>query len=416
MFSYKKYIFPFLIGCLAITPANAQGRATNKVMSLRLPWNRPAVSQKLSKRVAHSYLEAITAQQEIKEPIEMGSVAFRMNQPLRTTPQTLYPQVPFLTTPQQLGDYLMARNNREFLSFLKTDRQRFDQIQQQLADFKKGRRSIVEGEEINWIVSQIPDETSLLLLGECHYIDDIKLSMMQLLPALRDKYPNRPMVLFTEFLPEGFLFNNMPLNEEMSKYTPIWLMAQNAEIPVIGLEPSFVKDNHNCAIMEIVGEEKKDIWGCYEGIRLRDAQWANFIKTFRQYQLQKYPEWKDMLFIVYAGAGHTEYSRAYSLPGMFPTENIFSVSFYPSYLPSAEGGKEYPVSNFDAATNSILIKDRTLQYKNPTLARLAGFNIRFKVDPIHQIDGFIGSPENFSPEEFKQILEDPSIQNLLNNP
>ena len=388
-FANKKYFFVFLISVLTVTTATAQGNMAQRAAQLGKFPARRSVTRTLKNRVQRTYLDAQIARcallpaDEWSSFIVFSSPANRMKPQLHVAPQELYPQAPFLVTRKQVSDYFLSLNNREIVPFLKVQQQYRKNIQQHLDDFKKGRRSILEGAEMRWVASQIPDKTSLLLLGETHTVDDIKLNIIQLLQELRNKYPNRPMLLFTEFLPQGTVFGKNTWAQSLPTYAPVWAIAHNLDIPTLGLEPTFVSKNDNCE-MGPKHSLRENIWTSYEGMRLRNTHWVSFIKDFQQQMRQAHPELDDILIIVYSGAGHTQYGMPYSVADMFPEEKIFSVSFYPTYLES-NNMRTYETSPFDKYSNGLFAKDKALLFKDKKLANLLGSNIRIKVEPIHQI-------------------------------
>lgn len=406
MFAYKKFFFILLISVLTATTAAAQGNVARQAAQLGKFPARPSVSRVLKDRVQRTYLDAQIARCALVPADEQSSfVSFslpanRMKPQLHVDPQEIYPQTPFLVTRKQVSNYFLARNNRETIAFLREQQQHRENIQQHLNDFKKGRRSILEGEEMSWVISQMPNNTSLLLLGETHTVDDIKLNIIQLLQELRNKYPNRPIVLFTEFLPQGTVFGKNIWAQNLPTYAPVFAIAHNLNIPTLGLEPTFVFKNDNCE-MGLKRSLRENIWTSYEGMRLRNTHWVSFIKDFQQQIRQDHPELNDMLMIVYSGAGHTQYGMPYSIADMFPDEKIFSVSFYPTYLES-NNTRIYETSPFDKYSNGLFAKDKTLLFKDKKLANLLGSDIRIKVDPIHQIAeiGLIVS-DNSSAIDFK---------------
>ncbi|MBR4682391.1 MAG: hypothetical protein IKP06_03710 [Elusimicrobiaceae bacterium] len=389
MLSYKKYFVSFLLCILTATLAGAQGRAAGRAAALgRFP---KGVSKALENRVIRTYHTSLQAQQDVLLPVEFIAAVYRdMFPQLRANWKELYPDVLFLSNAKQATNYFLARNNRDALTFLTANQKRIEEINRRLDDLKSGRKSIEKGEEINWIISQIPKETSCLLLGEYHDVDDIRLNIAKLLTTLREQNPKRPIVLLTEFLPERSIFGRNTLGT-YKNLIPVWLAADQAKILVLGLEPNFVLNNHSSRPLDpkfpISKDAETSIWASYEGLRVRNNYWATFINGLRQTMPKVHPELSDALFIVYAGDGHTAYHEPYSLPSLLPDEKIFSVAFYPTYDETKDGlYRIYETSDFDRATQNFFTHERTVQFKDPELAKLAGFNIRLKVEPIHKIE------------------------------
>ena len=381
MFTYKKYIFLSLICLLTATAAGAQGNVSRHAAKLRKFPANIQVSKTLADRVQNTYQAALRTQPH--HTLEfITEAANNMRPRLVSNLNELYPEAVFLSNSKQVTDYFLARNNRNAIAYAATHQQRLTQIQQHLNEFEKGRKSIKEGEEVRWIAGQIPSETSCLFLGEYHHVFDIHLTIANLLSALREQNPNRPLILLTEFLPEQSILGKTTTGLDMPDLLPIWAAAQKAHIPVLGLEPEFLFNNAGCMLCE-KKKKRGNIWASYEGMRLRNTRWAFFITNFRQTMARVHPELNEALFIVYAGAAHTGYHAPYSLATLLPDEKIFSVAFFPLYrdrLPH-----DYHTSDFDRMTNGLFATERLLQFTDPELAKLAGFDIRLKVEPVHQI-------------------------------
>ena len=388
---YKKFFLPFLL-CILTVPMLAQGQIRQAAQA-GIAFSPRQVSRVLSRRVKRTFESSLPSTNLFPQAMRfVGIPVDRIQNLSNLTPQDLYPEVSFLTTNKQAGNYLLARNNRSVPSLLAAEKQRFEEIQQHFNEFKKGVKSVLEGEEINWIVSQIPDKTSCLFLGEHHSegynIQDSRIAIADVLTALRARYPQRPMVLFTEFLPEGEILGNT-----ISQFDPNVLLfvsqaAQNATIPLIGLEPDFVWNNRNSTAGVRGTKFQIPTWALAEGVLLRNKRWSTLMSNLR-HRFNENPELQDALFIVFAGNGHTEYGMAHSLTAMLPDEKIFSVSFYPTYLTNKQGECDYVTSHFDVMTQGFFAEEKTLLFKDPQLAQLAGFNIRYKTEPRHAMDVYI---------------------------
>ena len=314
----------------------------------------------------------------------VGKPTFTMSPYMFTDPQEIYPQLPFLTTREQQANYFLARNNREYIAFVRSSRQRLKGIEQHMKELDQGRMVVPQGKEISFAIDNIPDETSLLLIGENHSLGGVDSQVAQLLRSLRDKYPNRPMVLFTEFLPEGA---SSPFARGIDRAISLSTARNVLSIPIFGLEPAFVEKNiicEACGIDLYTLAHTQNIWTTPEGLRLRNTRWATSIKAYQQQLAREHPEWENPLTIVYAGAGHTEYGRPSSLPEMFPNEKIFSISLVSASQENEQLGlKLYNTSVFDKYIRGRFAKERVLLYKDKALAELSGSNVRLKLDPIH---------------------------------
>ena len=379
---HKKLILTLLLLICMVQGSWAQGKFTRQAVKLGKFPAKMSVSQALESRVERTYLAARKACQET---VIVPGVGNRIAPRLKADSREFYPENAFLSNSQQVTNYFIASNNRHTKSWHNTQQQYINIIQQNLDELQKGRKSILEGEEVNWIVSQIPQETTCLFLGEFHGFLDVRFTVADLLKTLKAKNPNRPVVLLTEFLPEREVFGKTTMGLNSPEFLPVWAEADAANIPVIGLEPDFVLNNAESHLREKVSWlnfDKGNIWGTDEGVRIRNTRWASFITTLRQTMSQTHPELSNALFIVYAGAGHTEYNAPFSLANMLPEEKIYSVTFFPTTVNS-----KLQTWDFDEATNGLFLQEKALQFKNRDLAKLAGFDIRLRIKPVRKLTG-----------------------------
>ena len=368
---HKKLVFTSLLLIFVFQGSWAQGKFTRQAVNLGKFPAKTSVSSALEARVQRTYLAARKAWQGTTIVGGAGNIIAPR---LKADLPEFYPENVFLSTPQQVTNYFIANNNRHTKALHNIQQQYTNAIQQHLDELKKGRKSIVKGEEVNWIVSQIPQETTCLFLGEYYGFLDIRFTVADLLKTLKAQNPTRSIVLLTEFLPEGSIFDQTTMGLNVPELIPVWAEANKANIPIIGLEPDFVlnNDSHLREKVSWINLDKGHIWQTTEGVRLRNMRWASFITNLRQTMSQTL---NNVLFVVYAGAGHTEYNAPFTLANMLPDEKIYSVTFFPT---SVKG--KVATSDFDEATNGLFMKEKALQFKNPNLAKLAGFDIRLRIE------------------------------------
>ena len=232
------------------------------------------------------------------------------------------------------------------------------------------------GGEMKWLASQINPDTKYLMLAEIHeavIADQIK----ELLRILHDRDSQRPIVLFTEFLPEGQKWT--PDTDEKIVYAdnlPLYQTAWNKDIPVVGLEiePQY---RNNGTVNErfqdgFSPEEGASLWETIEGVRLRNERWIKTLETYRA-------EYPDALFIIHAGTGHLEYSSPYSLGQYFAGPETLVVDVLPSMVVYTPDGEYTTLTGqFDFWTRGMFTRDRVLRFNSPHLAHLAGFDIRIR--------------------------------------
>lgn len=335
----------------------------------QLEWR---VSRVLNKRVRSTYRQAHGLAE--KYPSVSWSMASKeLSGLLQVTPQKLYPNVPFLTTNEQLAKYFVARNNREIMSHLPRLQQQQAEIMQRLEDFKKSRQLITHSpkEDAPWLASQIPAGTSLLLLGERHNVSSIPVHISAVIKEVQRQNPHREIVLFSEFMPEEPFHGKTLFSKQ---HILIWDTANELGIPTIGLEPQFVIENASLRIFDRRDPSyTPSIWASLEGVRLRNTRWLARLKAYRQ----KYPQ---ALFIVYAGNNHLLYGMPYSVADNLAGETPFVVTCYPQYIMDGND-KVYAVSLFDWETEGEFAQERVVRFSDPDLTRLAGFDIQLKLPP-----------------------------------
>ncbi|MCQ2410582.1 MAG: hypothetical protein MJ053_03570 [Elusimicrobiaceae bacterium] len=376
---WKRY-FILLISCVLLTSgAWAQKSGFRQLAKTFTTYPaRTKVSGTLAQRVERSYQTATLShlRNQGQSPFYFPPT-YHMQPLLNVDPATLYPDVPFLATSAQLSNYFLSRNNSMISNAISAQQHLISELNAHSQDIRRASRSVLEGEEINFLVHQIPENTSYLLVGEHHDVFSIYIHISLLITKLSKKFRNRPIILLTEFLPENVLF------QPSIVYTPVLDIAHKLGIPVVGLEPAFVDENA-CLLFSTKQFDNmpRDIWVSPEGVRLRNEHWATYITNLRQ-RLEEHwsPNAQSPLFIIYTGAGHNDYSELHSLSSLLPQEDTFSVAFFPTYFTVDDGTIIYETSRFDLLTGGKFAKETVLHFKDRSLAKLAGHDIRIKVSP-----------------------------------
>ena len=348
----------FLAGSLH---AQTQALAQAGRFSTRLPAaTQNTVSRTLAIRVENTYLR-LCWNKHLPSDLLPGQ---KLSQPFTSRPEDIYPGVPFLTNQEDLELYFIAQNNRETQKLLASMQRQTETLRQNAPSFCSAcEQFTLPPEQISpWLAAQIPERTDYLLLGEQHGFTEIKQTISQLLGELRERFPNRSIMLFTEFLPEHHVWGETEAPISHKSFFPIWEKAQEVHIPVIGLEPLFVSTDRMLRLNSPSGQELEKIWSSPEGLRVRNNRW---IHTLTQYH-KKYPQ---ALFIVYAGSGHLLYTDPHTLGKQFANFNTQVFTFYP------HTGYSY----FDVLTKGIFTSP-LLHITNGRSARMAGFDIQIKVD------------------------------------
>lgn len=321
-----------------------------------------------------------------------------LSQDLKTPPEILYPQVPYLQDQEQLGLYLLARNNREQAKWYPRIAALYQEINRRLDDFKQDQTLITHPREkdIAWVAEQLPEDISYLLLGECHYLPDMPKHVADLISYIhRVLQPEREIIVLTEFLQEGVKWGTPGPVTTWEIYVDLFKQLHAMDIPVIGMESSL---KFNDSSSEIVGEKpetatvsfianisketdskeldtSRQVGSSLEGIRFRNERFLEMIKQVRQ-------EHPNALLIIYTGLGHVEYSEPYSLGDALAGPTTRVVSLGPAPIQTEDGWNVAGIS-FDVATNMQFVFDRLTQFNDPELIKLSGADIRWRI-PIIQ--------------------------------
>jgi len=317
-----------------------------------------AQTQLLTHPLAHRFLDQVSV-------LEIGS---GISDPLRADPAQLYPNAPFLQNEDHLTLYFLSQLSRQTSQLAPQLQRQQEELANRLPQLVQAKTPISHPQEqdIAWLANQIPAETSFLLLGEAHGYPEIAFNVAKLLKELR-QIQDRPIVLFTEFLPENAVWGVNTQETRLPKYAPAWEMARLMSIPTVGLEPPFVERN-----LRITSEFERNIWCSIEGTRLRNNRWLTLLRQAREH----FPQ---ALIVVYGGSFHMAYDWPYSLGKQLENEHPFVVTFYPTHLYRTDGNVTYATSPFDLNTNGQLAQERVLQFTDKELAKLAGFDVQLKV-------------------------------------
>ena len=123
-------------------------------------------------------------------------------------------------------------------------------------------------------------------------------------------------------------------------------------------------------------------WGHLEGVRLRNEAW---VRTLEKYHAEN----PDALFVVYSGSAHSSYNVPFTLSTAMAKEIPFVVTLYPDVVFKLKPGgwwvsslEEDPVpfeEPLEQMTQKGAFPQKTIQFQDPELAKLAGFNVRLRL-------------------------------------
>lgn len=212
-------------------------------------------------------------------------------------------------------------------------------------------------------VQLIPPSCKNIFIGEYHN-KNIQYAVEKLLKAYRIKYPTVPIIVLTEFLPDSYPYLLTATGEPhfYLRYFKEFLESQN--IQLAGLEEGDFLLDDTFSPAGPVGNSAS-------GLAARNAHWINRIKAWRK----AYP---DAVFFIYAGGGHVGYEYPGSVSQAF--KDGFVISFVP--LPMRHAPELFFHSEmFHAFTKGRFFKQGVLFWKDPRLARLAGFDVQILLRP-----------------------------------
>lgn len=312
---------------------------------------------------------------------------------LNIAPEDLYPQKSFLQNQEQLRLYFLARNNREQTKYYRKLYARYQAIGRRLNDFKQAQTPITHpaDQDLLWVIQQLPNNLSYLLLGEFHLFPDIMARVALLIHYLHYfAQPERQIIVLTEFLPEMTTYEpNIPLHSSVTYYKDIFEYIYKMDIPIIGLEPDVTSKmafNKVAESAEAIGKEALDISHSVsvtlEGTRFRNVRFLKTIEKIRQ----QHPE---ALIIVWAGNTHIEYPEPYSLGKTLAGPETRVISLEPEYVPipkDKERRWRRYITKFDIATDKQFINNRLIQFNDPELTKLSGADIRWRVSVSQEIN------------------------------
>ena len=327
---------------------------------------------KIQHRLEETYLQACKAQERYPISFWSGPTKGFSNSGYSLAGDIYKP---YASSSEQMADYFLIRNNILMKRWMPVLHEQARTVRSRLGEFYQSREiiSVPEGEEVSWLATQIPSETKYLLMGEVH-LPEIAQAVEKFAPLLREKYPQREIIWFTEFISEKGEIRKQ-------RYTEVKEAVEKAGMEIVGLEPAFVEENlQNFFIYRqklpddtFYREKEDNMWASLEGVRLRNQYWVDTLNRYRQ----QHP---DALFVVYAGSGHLEYTVPYSLGKRLPKEETFTVVFYPDHIWDIDLGQDtISTSPFDDVTFGKFALEQILRFNSKELSRLAGFDVQIKI-------------------------------------
>lgn len=380
----KKQILLFVLVCQLAAGAQAQGFGARLVRSLTgrsataaATRSTRQLSRLLERRAATAFEQARDIQ--LTHPAAQQLVdndTYVSFYPPLENPQVIYPHMAGrLTTDAQWTNYVLANQNRRVAA--QTLR-----AEQQLDDFYRAFPGLYAAQQtldapaddmLDAVAEQVTPDTQYLLLGEIHEMY-VRPYVSHLLTRVRARHPEREIIFLTEFLPEG------PRKESDWMYRPdhlaaVFATASKLNMPVIGLEPNFVRRNEYVLLANVFKKDGIGLWASLEGVAVRNEQWLKTIRAQRE-------EHPHALFIIYAGTGHLAYDKPYSIGKILAGPHTHTALLFPTNILEKMPGLSY-ASLFDelCVQQDLEIKP-FVQFNHKDHALQAGFDTRiFLEDP-----------------------------------
>ena len=343
----------FVLGAclLGAAPVYAQGTGPGLVKSLMLKTREAAMQRASLCRVqamkSVSYwkgpnvglyqLESDAVLRSVKEIVRAASTRTDVTEELRSqaaefekalrglTPDEahlFFDSYAFLLTDTEFA----LKNNRWLLRILPYYKHQLEFIKQNRKKITSSLQ-ISKGSKPGMYARAIAQNARVILLGELHDRPNIEREIALLLQEYRQQYPNRKMVLFTEFLPD-----ELPGGWDPGHRVPaVYLAGEDGCVKEPLRRAALLgMDVYGLENYSFIYEEVPAAAGTKEGnysflaMHTRNKHWHDLIVSVMAHVRRTDP---DAVFFVYAGNDHIDKSVASSVAAMLEDESPFSVKF-----------------------------------------------------------------------------------------
>lgn len=149
-------------------------------------------------------LDKLALAENLLLPDEMPALAVS-GWPWKREPLGPYVELPFFRklSPEAQRNYFLSANNRAIATLWKQRAALFKAVKARQNEFLTQKISNPTQEPFVQMAAQIGPEINQVMIGEMHDYTWLQPGISSFLEALRAKYPERQMVLVTEFLPRG---------------------------------------------------------------------------------------------------------------------------------------------------------------------------------------------------------------------
>lgn len=402
----KKYIFSFLLVSCFLSLGNAHkiegeshALAVLRDIGARSLQHIPAteVRQYSRGKVAKALREARQISTNIPPKYLLQNAspvsAFVTANPASLEP--LYKESSFLTS-QQLSNFFTVEENRLYtkgIKYLQTEV--WPQIEELLPQLEQQAALLPQPEDpLEFIVQEIPPTIKNFVSAEIHAAQTTY-AKIRLLALLRKAYPDKLFIMFTEFLPQNFVWDGQILftADAFSRFAgftdnsliPLWNYANQLGIPVVGLEPiaSFSSGGSSFftrADTDTVNSPgSRSISYSLLGMQYRNEQFVQTLQKVRE----EYPE---AVFFIDIGGNHAFYNTFPPSVSdwLNPTETfVLYLRPSPEQIQQAEGLSSPQLEELFSPLPHIKggnFPQTFLYFTDPKLIQAAGFNASFQVE------------------------------------
>ena len=378
-------------------------RAAAKGNPLYIPWMQTVgdtglysfqLTAQLSRQSYDSFCEAQQAQETIPYACRIPAIvaaSLKVKNP-RVLKPLLADAPSYVQTKKQMIYYLLAKETNLYAEEVKRLNEHvWPQLREHFYDLENTAAALQQPlDPVAFITEKITPDITTLGIGEVHDFSAIEKRVSQLLTQLRQTQPQREIILFTEFLPQNFLWEGEIPDWSKEPFwvagfnsqglLDLWNHAQQLNIPVVGLEP-MITFSTTKYFKSYFSTGSPAFWGMHVPVyaSLVGTQYRNgeFARTLKQYR-QQYP---DALFVIYAGQGHVGYNSPFSFTAQLPEEKTFVLYLSPTQKLFQEktGMPFLTPSPLSLCFSAGYFPQPVIYWDNKEFARITGFDAFLRV-------------------------------------
>ncbi len=302
------------------------------------------LTQSLQRKAQAALEQARAASGNIRFPLTLpGEVTPVVDMKIRDKWQ-LKPHLqgmPNLKKTRDIAAYLISQENLLFVQEMKRLEQHvWPQIEANMKRLEQAAQNTPQpADPLRYVAQHLPLSVNTLFVGEMHGFGENSQAVHKLLVNLRQAQPNRPIILFTEFLPEYFRWKGkIPWKYNSKNFLryfwasgfdleykrTLWEAAREINITTVGLEPyqACLTDDAKLKV-DFPYKEDERFNASLIGLQYRNEKFLEVLRAYRELN-------PNALFVVYTGAGHVEYHQFASVSTHFNPETTFVLGLVPS--------------------------------------------------------------------------------------